>query len=196
MLSGIINLDKPPRLPQGLGIELSENSNIHAHDNGTTFGVDGDSNFERRREMVNMRSPDFYVKQSGCSGTTSQRRKSKEHKHQSHPVESTKYMVDAVHSRHKKEMQNTMDLLDGKIERLVAAQSRYEGVLNNTRDSIDQIIAEQRKIREIMDAMLFENRKTRKTMATQQQRAGKRLMSCWPLSAFATTTTYDFMSCG
>ena len=148
----------------GLGIELSENSRIYAHDNGTTLGVDGDSNFERRRDMVNMRSPDFYVKQSGFASTASQRRQSKEHKHQSYPVESTKYMVDAVHSRHKEEMQNTLDLLDGKIERLVAAQSRYEGVLTNTRDSIDQIIAEQRKIREIMDAMLFENRKTREIM--------------------------------
>ena len=65
MLTGIINLDEPPCLPQDLGIELSENSNIYAHDNGTTLGVDSDSNFERRRDMVNMRSPDFCVKQSG-----------------------------------------------------------------------------------------------------------------------------------
>lgn len=144
----------------GLGIELSDNSNAYAHDNGTTLGVDGDSNFERRRDMVSMRSPDFYVKQAAFDGN-SQRHESKEHKFQSHPIESTKYMIDAVHSRHKKEMQTTIDLLDGKIERLISVQSRFEGVLTSTRDSVDQVIAEQRKIREIMDAMLFEDRKTR-----------------------------------
>ena len=57
----------------GLGIELSEkSSNIYAHDNGTTLGVDGDNNFERRRDMINVRSPDFYLKQSGFNGTASQ----------------------------------------------------------------------------------------------------------------------------
>lgn len=150
----------------GLGIELSGHSNIYGHDNGTTLGVNGDSTFERRRDMVNMRSPDFYVKQSRFASTASQRHKSNEHKHQSYPVESTKYMVDAVHARHKKEMQNTIDILEGKIERLVNVQSRFEGVLTSTRDTVDQVIAEQRKIREIMDAMLFEDRKLRETMDT------------------------------
>lgn len=74
----------------GLGIELSENSNIYAHENGTTLGVDGDSKFERRRDIVNMRFPDFHVKRAAFDGT-SQRHESKEHKHQSYPVESTKY---------------------------------------------------------------------------------------------------------
>lgn len=150
----------------GLGIELSENSNIYAHDNGTTLGIDGESNFERRRDMVNMESPDFYVKQSGFASTSSQRRVPKEHEYHSHPVESTKYMVDAVHSRHQKEMQNTIDLLDGKIERLISVESRNEVLFTRTRDSIDQVLAEQRRIREIMDAMLFENRKLRETMDT------------------------------
>ncbi|KEQ72960.1 hypothetical protein M436DRAFT_64126 [Aureobasidium namibiae CBS 147.97] len=91
----------------GLGIELSEKSNIYALDNGTTLGVDGDSNFEGRRDMINMRSPGFYLKKSGFNGSPSQRRKSKEHKHQSvfdlaeHGVDNEKLdlLVDKVVER-------------------------------------------------------------------------------------------------
>ena len=145
----------------GLGIELSENSSkIYAHDNGTTLGVDGDNNFERRRDMVNMRSPDFYLKQSGFN----ERRKSREHKHHSHPVESRKYVDSALPAHHEKEMQHLIDILDAKIERVAAVQSRNEGLLTSIHMSVAHVMAEQRKTREQLDAMLVEDRKTREAM--------------------------------
>lgn len=145
----------------GLGIELSEKgSNIYVHDNGTTLGVDGDNNFGSRRDMVNMRSPDFYVKQSGFN----ERRKSKEHKHHSHPVESRKYVDSALPTYHEKEMQHLIDILDAKIERVAAVQSRNEGLLTSIHMSVAHVMAEQRKLRETMDAIVANHQVVRDTL--------------------------------
>jgi hypothetical protein len=134
----------------GLGIELSESSNIHAHDNGTTLGVDGDDEYERRRDMIAMRSPNSSIKPSPFSHP-SLPPKSKERKYKSHPIQSSQAMIDALNSNPEAKMQHKLDLSGDKVEGLVTAQTSNEKLLTSTQKSIDQILAEQLKIREDMD---------------------------------------------
>jgi hypothetical protein len=139
----------------GLGIELSDAPNLYDNDNGTTLAVDGDGSFERRRETASMRSPEVYDKHTGFSSYTSELPKtSKEHKYRSHPVQSSKDMMAGVTSHLEANLQHKMDLMGGKIERLVAIHSRNEGHHMSTQKSIDQILAEQRKLRDDMGMII------------------------------------------
>ncbi|KAI4760122.1 hypothetical protein E4T51_06869 [Aureobasidium sp. EXF-12344] len=137
----------------GLGIELSESSNTHVYDNGTTIGVDGDDEHERRREMIAMRSPNSSIKPSPFS-YPSLPPKSKERKYKSHPVQSSQAVIDAWNSDPEAKMDYKLDLMGGKVEDLVTAQTSNEKLLTSTQKSVDKILAEQLKIREDMDEIV------------------------------------------
>jgi hypothetical protein len=127
----------------GLGIDLSNGSTYSIHDNGTTLAVDGDDYAERLREMSSMRSPDVYDAQSGFSRYASQAPKTKEQKYRSYPIESSKDMMTGLPSRHQTDMHHKMDLMGGNIERLQIS----------IQESIDQILAEDRKTQDTMLAI-------------------------------------------
>lgn len=128
----------------GLGIELSEpTNNYHTHDNGTTLGIDGDGNFERRRDTVAMRSPDFYSKQANFDVTASQLPMSDEHKYRFFVDESYKELDNVMNSRHEAQM-HMMDVLG---------------------DKIDHVFADNRKVRENVDAVVADNRKMRDSVS-------------------------------
>jgi hypothetical protein len=55
---------------------------------------------------------------------------------------------------HEANLQLKMDLMGGKIERLVAVHSRNEGLHISTQKSIDQILAKQRKLRDDMSMVI------------------------------------------
>jgi hypothetical protein len=129
----------------GLGINLSNGSTYSINDNDTTLAVDGDDYAERRREMSSMRSPEIYDAQSGFRAFSSQKPKSKEQKYRSHPVESSKNMMTGSTSRHQTDMHHKLDLMGGKIERLIGVHSRKEGLHASNQESLEQILADNRK---------------------------------------------------
>ncbi|KAI4727222.1 hypothetical protein E4T49_04947 [Aureobasidium sp. EXF-10728] len=145
----------------GLGIELSKDAAnyYYNHDNGTTLGVDGDGNFERGRETALMRSPDFYVKQGKFGAGPSQ------------PVNSTEHLMNQLH----KEMRDTMNnlhehevhrigLVSGKVDRLANIEFRNQDISNATRNAVNHTFADNRKLRENVEAIFAENHKMRKTL--------------------------------
>ncbi|KAI4734597.1 hypothetical protein E4T50_14876 [Aureobasidium sp. EXF-12298] len=149
----------------GLGIELSESSNTHVYDNGTTIGVDGDDEYERRRDMIAMRSPNSSIKPSPFS-YPSLPPKSKERKYKSHPVQSSQAMIDALNSSHEAEMHQKMDSMGEKVEGLVTEQTRNDSILSSIQKSVEQISAEQHKIRKDMDLVVANHNLCRGSLET------------------------------
>jgi hypothetical protein len=149
----------------GLGIELSESSNTHVYDNGTTIGVDGDDEYERRRDMIAMRSPNSSIKPSPF-GYPSLPPKSKERKYKSHPVQSSQAMTDALNSGHEAEMHQKMDSMGEKVEGLVTEQTRNDSILSSIQKSVEQISAEQHKIRKDMDLVVANHNLCRGSLET------------------------------
>jgi hypothetical protein len=119
-----------------------DGSTYSINDNGTTLAVDGDDYAERRREMSSMRSPDVYDKEAGFRSFSSQKPKSREQKYRSHPIQSSKDMMAGSTSRHQTDMHHKLDLMGGKIERLIGVHSRKEGLLASTQESLDQVFSD------------------------------------------------------
>ncbi|KAH0264583.1 hypothetical protein KCU91_g11956, partial [Aureobasidium melanogenum] len=149
----------------GLGIELGGSTNsYYTHDNGTTLGVDGDGNFERRRATAAMRSPDYFTKQSNFDAPASQLPMSDERKYRSFISESYKELDRAEHARHDVELSKLAALAD-KIDQIFAdnLKLREELVTENRkhREAVDVIAANNYLLREGVDAVVAENRKIR-----------------------------------
>ncbi|KAI4843075.1 hypothetical protein E4T44_06944 [Aureobasidium sp. EXF-8845] len=137
----------------GLGINLSNGSTYSINDNGTTLAVDGDDYAERCREMSSLRSPEVYDKEAGFRSLSSYKPRSKDQKYRSQPVDSSKDMMTGSTSRHQAEMHNKLDLMGGKIERLVAVHSRNEGILTSTQETARRILAKDTKNHDTMHAV-------------------------------------------
>ncbi|KAH0371607.1 hypothetical protein KCU65_g1717, partial [Aureobasidium melanogenum] len=170
----------------GLGIEFNEPTNsYYTHDNGTTLGVDGDGNFERRRATVAMRSPDYFTKQSNFDAPPSQRPMSDERKYRSFIDESYKDLDRAEHTRHDVQM-SKLDMLADKIDQIfadnlklrqdvgaiatenrnISAENRNISVENRKhREAVDVIAANNYLTRENLQNMVAENRKIRESVS-------------------------------
>lgn len=149
----------------GLGIELSEpTDNYYIHDNGTTLGVDGDGNFERRRDTVAMRSPDYFNKQGNFGATASQLLMSDEHKYRSSVDRSYKELDNAMSSRHDAQM-HMMDVLGDKLDRNRNAADHTLMNIRKLRESTNAIAANNHLLRENVDAVVTDNRKIRDSVS-------------------------------
>ncbi|KAG9530397.1 hypothetical protein KCU93_g2655, partial [Aureobasidium melanogenum] len=159
----------------GLGIELSEPTNsYYTHDNGTTMGIDGDGNFERRRATVAMRSPDYFTEQGNFNTPASQLPMSDERKYRSFMDESYKELNHAMHTRHDAK-ESKLDMLADKIDQIFADNRKLRQDVNaiatenrkifeeerKHREAVDVIAANNYLMRESIDAGLVENRKIR-----------------------------------
>ncbi|KAG9633498.1 hypothetical protein KCU77_g8780, partial [Aureobasidium melanogenum] len=143
----------------GLGIELSEpTNNYYTHDNGTTLGIDGDGNFERRRDTVAMKSPDYFTKQGNFDTPPSQLPMSDERKYRSFMDESYKELNHAMHTRHDAEV-SKLDILADKIDQIFADNRKL-------RKDVDGIHVEERKHREAVDVIAANNYLTRENLET------------------------------
>ncbi|CAD0099752.1 unnamed protein product [Aureobasidium mustum] len=141
----------------GLGIELSESADsYYTHDNGTTMGIDGDDDFERRRQTVIMRSPDFSSKQAGFDGAASQLPMSDENKYKFFIDQSYKELDNAMSSRHDAGM-HMMDVLGDKIDRTRNATDHTFTDIRKLRESVAAIATEDRKLRESVDVIAANN---------------------------------------
>ncbi|KAH0348048.1 hypothetical protein KCU83_g6371, partial [Aureobasidium melanogenum] len=154
----------------GLGIELSEPiNNYYTHDNGTTLGIDGDGNIERRRATVAMRSPDYFTKQSSFDAPASQLPMSGERKYRSFIDESYKELDHAMHTRHGVEM-SKLDILANKIDRIFAdnreLRQDVDAIATDNRKNLDIMAAENRKHREAVDVIAANNYLTRENLET------------------------------
>jgi hypothetical protein len=91
--------------------------------------------------MSSMRSPDVYDKEAGFRSFSSYKPRSKDQKYRSQPVESSKDVITGSTSRREADMHHKLDLMGGKIERVISVHSRKEGLLASTQESLDQILA-------------------------------------------------------
>ncbi|KAK6008206.1 hypothetical protein QM012_000109 [Aureobasidium pullulans] len=141
----------------GLGIELNEPANnYYTHDNGTTLGIDGDGNFERRRDTVAMRSPDHFTQQTNFDNTVPQLPMSDERKYRFFVNESYKELDSAMSSRHDAGM-HMMDVLGDKLDRTYSAVDHTFADTRKLRESIDAIFVDNRKHREAVDVIAANN---------------------------------------
>ncbi|KAH0392513.1 hypothetical protein KCU89_g13382, partial [Aureobasidium melanogenum] len=148
----------------GLGIELSEPTNsYYTHDNGTTMGIDGDGNFERRRDTVAMRSPDYFTKQSNFDTTASHFPMSDERKYRSFMDESYKESNHAMHTRHDAEV-SKLNILADKIDQIFADNRKLRQDVNAIATENRKIFEEERKHREAVDVIAANNYLTRENL--------------------------------
>ncbi|KAG9637850.1 hypothetical protein KCU95_g13982, partial [Aureobasidium melanogenum] len=150
----------------GLGIELSEpTNNYYTHDNGTTLGIDGDGNFERRRDTVAMRSPDYLTKQGNFDATASQLSTSDERKYRSFIDRSYKELGHAMHTRHDVEM-SKLDILADKIDHIFADNRKLRQDVDVITTENRKIFEEERKHREAVDVIAANNYLSRENLET------------------------------